>query len=374
MKTFAQCWRRLRIGALLVVALLLGGCGDTTATTATAPSGQATPAAAAASPTSAAAPPTQATTPTAGAAEFQNPVLRQDFADPGVTQVGDTYYAYATNANGKNIQVARSTDLVGWEVLTDAMPALPKWARLGGSLVWAPEMIPLGEQYLLYYTARDKASDKQCIGVAVAGKPEGKFKDSSDQPLVCQAAEGGSIDPHPFRDGDKLYLYWKNDGNCCAKPTYLYVQELAVDGLSLVGEPVRLVRNDATWEGTLIEAPTMIKRDSLYYLFFSANYYSGEKYAVGYATCQTAVGPCEDAPENPILSSVMTQNPPVVGPGHQTVLQIGDETWMVYHAWEIISSGLRGDRRFLWLDQIEWVDGKPDVLGPTTDPQPRPGM
>jgi beta-xylosidase len=234
-------------------------------------------------------------------------------------------------------------------------------------------MIPLGDQYLLYYTARDKASDKQCIGVAVASKPEGKFKDTRDQPLVCQPSEGGSIDPSPFRDGDKLYLYWKNDGNCCAKATYLYVQELAADGLSLVGEPTRLVRNDATWEGTLIEAPTMLKHDQLYYLFFSANYYSGEKYAVGYATCQSAVGPCEDAPENPILSSVMTQSPPVVGPGHQTVVQVGDQTWMVYHAWEVLSSGLRGDRRFMWLDKIEWLDGKPDVLGPTTAPQPLPG-
>ena len=34
------------------------------------------------------------------------------------------------------------------------------------------------------------------------------------EPLVCQTALGGSIDPDPFRDSDGiLYLYFKNDGN-----------------------------------------------------------------------------------------------------------------------------------------------------------------
>ena len=51
--------------------------------------------------------------------------------------------------------------------------------------------------------------------------------DTNDKAFVCQSAEGGTIDASPFRDGDKLYLYFKNDGNCCNKTTYLYGQELA---------------------------------------------------------------------------------------------------------------------------------------------------
>ena len=282
------------------------------------------------------------------------------------------YYAYATNAVGKNVQVAQSSDLVSWKQLPDAMPALASWAQLGGSYVWAPEVTQIGDQFVLYYTARDKASDSQCIGVAMSDKPAGQFKDSNSKPLVCQADQGGSIDPDPFRDGDKLYLYWKNDGNCCAKPTYLYAQQLAPDGLSLVGEPMQLVRNDAAWESTLVEAPTMVKHGDGYYLFFSANDYASPKYAVGYATCQSATGPCQDAPENPILKSRMDQQPLVMGPGHQTVVQIQDQTWIVYHAWEITSAGLRGDRRFMYIDKLEWQNGKPVVDGPTTAPQPDP--
>jgi hypothetical protein len=76
--------------------------------------------------------------PTIPPGDFENPVIRSDFPDPSVLQVGHTYYAYATNAFGKNVQVARSQDMVHWDLLPDAMPALPSWAQPGGSYVWAP--------------------------------------------------------------------------------------------------------------------------------------------------------------------------------------------------------------------------------------------
>lgn len=313
--------------------------------------------------------PTGVATPTG---TFQNPVFRRDFPDPDIIAVDGTYYAYATNAASAHIQVARSTDLVSWQLLADALPTLPSWAQADGYFVWAPEVIQLDDRFVLYYTARDKQADKQCIGVATSDKPDGVFRDTNAQPLVCQSDEGGSIDPSPLRDGDTLYLYWKNDGNCCGKATYIYAQQLAPDGLRLMGEPTRLVTNDAFWEGSLIEAPTMVKHDNSYVLFFSANAYDGPQYGVGYATCQSATGPCTDAKENPILNSRMMTRPNVVGPGHQTIVQVGDTTWIAYHAWEITDKGQRGNRRFMWLDRVEWQDGKPHVDGPTTGPQPRP--
>jgi beta-xylosidase len=349
-----------RWGWVAILALLTA-CGQVAAPAGTAP----TSAPAASAPT---------IVPTPGPDEFRNPVLRADFPDPHVIRVGDTYYAYATNGTGKNVQLATSTDLVQWELQSDAMPALGSWAKLGGSFVWAPEVIQIDERFLLYYTARDKVADKQCIGVAIADKPEGKFRDPHDQPLVCQTDEGGTIDAHPFRAADgTLYLYYKNDGNCCSMPTYLYVQELAPDGLSLVGEPARLIRNERAWEGRVVEAPTMWLHEGSYYLFYSGNDYGGPPYAVGYALCETARGPCTAAPENPILDTTDTVQPPVIGPGHQTLITDADGmTWIVYHAWEVNSAGRRGSRRFLWIDRIVWNDGVPSVQGPTVDLQPRP--
>lgn len=307
---------------------------------------------------------------------FQNPVLKENFADPFILQVGDTFYAYATNSASKNISLARSSDLVKWKILPDAMPGLPKWAKLTGGFVWAPEVIQVGEKFIMYYTARDKETDKQCVGVAISDGPEGKFKDANAAPLVCQADQGGTIDASPFRDQDgKLYLYYKNDGNCCNLTTYLYVQELAPDGLSLLGESVQLVRNESIWEGRVVEAPTMFRHDERYYLFYSANNYAGHEYAVGYAVCDSALGPCQDAPENPILKSDLTDKEAmVIGPGHQALLEVGGQTWIFYHAWEVVSGSRRGERRLMWLDRLDWVDGKPVVRGPTVSEQPAPHL
>jgi hypothetical protein len=51
----------------------------------------------------------------------------------------------------------------------------------------------------------------------------------------------------------------------------------------------------------------------------------------------------------------------------------GGQTWLLYHAWppDAIGSVMPGRR--LWLDRVDWVDGKPVVHGPTADPQNVPG-
>lgn len=307
----------------------------------------------------------------AGAAPrtFTNPVFRTDFPDPFVLRVGGTYYAYATNTALENVQTLRSSDLVHWRRGKDAMPELAPWTLRGRT--WAPEVVRLSShRYVLYYTARSFDLDAQCVGRAASSSPAGPFRDRSTKPLVCQKAEGGSIDASPFRDpSGRLYLLWKNDGNCCGKKTYLYAQRLSSLGLSLVGKRVRLVKNDAAWEGTTVEAPTMWKQGGKYFLFFSANVYNTEFYAVGYATCRGPLGPCSDSKDNPILTSKCR----AVGPGHQTLIRDRrGRVWIVYHAWVPGKVGSVTPGRVLWIDRLEWRGGKPVVHGPTCTPQPSP--
>ena len=81
----------------------------------------------------------------------------------------------------------------------------------------------------MFYVARDTASDKQCIGRATATDAGGPVP-ATRRPRRWSArpALGGSIDPDPVRDADgKLYLYWKNDGNCCGQPVHLWGQRLS---------------------------------------------------------------------------------------------------------------------------------------------------
>lgn len=307
-------------------------------------------------------------------ATFQNPIITSNFPDPHIIEVEGTYYAYATNGSSRNVPTMTSTDLVTWTPGRDAMPALARWVNLSGPDVWAPEVAQVGETFVLYYTARDKSSGRQCLGVAVADAPQGPFRDPREEPFICQVSDGGSIDASPFYDADgTLYLLWKNDGNCCSRATWIYAQALSEDGTGLVGEPVQLFRNDSPWEGGVVEAPQFWLHDDVYYLFYSGNGYAGERYAVGYAACETPLGPCEKAEENPILISDLTERPLVLGPGHQTVIADADgQTWMFYHVWQVTSGGQRTDTRQVWLDRLDWVDGRPVVNGPTRETQPVP--
>jgi arabinan endo-1,5-alpha-L-arabinosidase len=90
----------------------------------------------------------------ARASAYVNPVLDWDFPDPAIIHAPDGfYYAYATQSlrDGEwiNIQVARSTDLIEWDYLGDALPEKPDWARTTQDF-WAPSVIFDGSTYFMY--------------------------------------------------------------------------------------------------------------------------------------------------------------------------------------------------------------------------------
>ena len=299
---------------------------------------------------------------------FTNPVYKHDFPDPHVILVDDLYYAYATtNGNTINIRAMSSPDLVNWAEPSDALPALPKWAKLNSGFTWAPGVMEIEGQFVMYYVARDKAADLQCIGRAVSDVPSGPFTDPDEYAFICQTDLGGSIDAYPFRDVDgKLYLFWKNDGNCCGLEVALWVQELSPDGLTLVGEPVKLIIRDQPWERPLIENPAMVEQDGSYYLFYSANWWESHEYAVGYAVCETVTGPCEKPLDEPWFKF----KAPVMGPGGEAFFTDSNgNLWMAYHAWTGANVGYPAGKRSLHIDRVTFEDGKPVTSGPSSTPQ-----
>lgn len=350
----------LRHLLLIATILALGACGATAREQSAAVQA---PTIAAPAATTGPAP-----MPTAGPDQFINPVIERNFPDPDLVLVDDTYYAYATNDGMVHVQSARSTDLVRWEQLDNALPALPAWTQPG--LTWAPEVTSWdgGESFVLYFTARDAASDRQCIGAATSPSPEGPFSAIGDTPFICQVDLGGSIDAAAFTDDDGTrYLLWKSDGNCCGRPVYIYIQEVSEDGLSLLGEPVELITNDQLWEGNLVEAPTLWKHEGRYYLFYSANDYSGIDYAIGYAMADAPTGPYTKPLDAPLLATDFGVGA-ALGPGGQDIVVNNEgETWLIYHSWDATNAVRRMN-----IDRLLWEDGQPVVEGPDKGPQPRP--
>jgi len=299
---------------------------------------------------------------------FTNPVYAGDAPDPQAVRVGDTWYLVHTNGGGQNVPVLTSPDLVHWTAAGDALPDLPKWADPGKT--WAPEILPLGpDRYVLYPTVADRESGRQCIARAVGTKPGGPYVDDSTGPLICQADLGGSIDASPFRDRDgALYLVWKNDGNAIGTDTWLWSQRLSDDGLQLLGQPIRLLKQTEPWEGAVVEGPFLWRHGERLFLFYAANAYDTAAYAEGYATCDTPLGPCRKAAQNPILASRGNAS----GPGHASMVEQDGRTWLLYHAWPAGAEGSQSPGRQLWLDEVTWDGDRPTVHGPTSDPQRRP--
>ena len=306
--------------------------------------------------------------PTPTPATFTNPVLDQDFPDPDVLKVGDIYYAYATNANGVNIQAARSADLVHWEVLGETLPELPAWAAPESTSVWAPEVFsPAEGQFIMYFVARFAIGfgGTQCIGLATSDDPAGPFISSNPEPFICQTDQGGSIDPSMILDSDgQRYVLWKNDGNSSGYQVWLYIQKVSADGLMLQGEPQRLLTVDQIWEGIVVEAPTLWRQDDKYYLFYSANAYNDQRYATGYAVAEDILGPYVKADE-PLLATNLAAG--LVGPGGQDIIA-GPHggTWIIFHGWA------PGAYRRLYLAPLHWQNGVPTLGLKDREPLPMP--
>ncbi len=307
---------------------------------------------------------------------YSNPVVNADFPDPFVLRQGGMYYAFGTNAASKNIQAASSPDLAHWTVLPDALPSLPAWAAKNAGLTWAPSVLPLGPStFVMYYTARDTASGFQCISHAEATSPAGPYVDSTTSAFVCQVSGPtnlcGSIDPSPFVGADgTAYLVWKSDENAsaCSHPPRLWSAQLTPDGLSLAGPANQLLIMDQAWQQPIIEGPTMTSIAGRYYLVYSANNYESAAYSMGYATCLSPSGPCENVSvSGPFVSSAGS----ALGPGGGEFFSDAEGgLWLAYHAWTAPNTTYAGGgARSLRIDRLALDAGVLSLDGPTTSPQ-----
>ncbi len=268
-------------------------------------------------------------------------------------RVGDTYYAYATNGGDGNIQTARSTDLVNWQMLPDAMPVLPAWVQPGRT--WAPEVTRMANgTFVMYFTARDRASDRQAIGVATSANPQGPFVGHGDKAFIAQPEQGGSIDASSFaEDNGARYVLWKNDGNAIGQDTWLHIQKVSADGLTRQGEPARLIRADKEWEGRLIEAPTLWKRNKILPVLFGQRFHQ-RPLRHRLRRRVRADRPLRKS-DAPLLVTDRARG--ILGPGGQdVVLDKSGQSWLLYHAYPP-----QGRYRRLNLDRLIWRGDTPVI-------------
>lgn len=337
---------------------------------------------------------------------FTNPLPVQ-FGDPYILLVDSIYYMYGTGGGAKDGFCAYSSpDMVNWTPIGQVYQGNVEgsWAVAN---FWAPEVYERNGKFYMLFSADWKENptnelENFRIGVAVADKPTGPFREMSDKPLFDPGYP--AIDGNLLTDSDgRTYLYYSR---CCYKhpveseiatkakndglfdeieESWIYAVEVKPDLSEIIGDPVLVLRppvqlDDAQseWESRSVttgevnrrwsEGPFALKQGDTYYLMYSANFFGGKNYAVGYATSKSPFGPFEKSTDNPVLEKNVEKGGIVTGTGHNSVTwsKDGQQMYCVYHA----RTEKTGDERVVFIDKMKIDEaGHLSVDGPTTDPQ-----
>lgn len=257
------------------------------------------------------------------------------YADPTIILDNGTYYMSGTsqigNQSSRGFTMLKSDDLREWTTgTTDTYRFIlgPEWGTTYGTKgFWAPQWYKENGIYYFVYTANEQ------VAIAQADAVTGIFKQDKTEAIDASV---GNIDPFLFKDEDgKYYLYHVRFGG----GNFIWAAEFdmktgTIDSHTLkqcmeLTEPwERMYNYDSSW---IMEGPTVVKWDGVYYLFYSANHYRDPDYAVGYATASSPMGPWTKYSGNPIIRRDIVGEK---GAGHGDVFEGKDgKFYYVYHVW-----------------------------------------
>ncbi|QDA58838.1 glycoside hydrolase family 43 protein [Hymenobacter jejuensis] len=263
--------------------------------------------------------------PTATAQRSGNPIFPGWYADPEATIFGKEYWVYPTYSAPFDQQVFMdafsSPDLVHWTKhprIVDT--ASVRWARRA---MWAPAVVHKGGKYFLFFGANDvHEGEVGGIGVAVADRPEGPFKDYLGKPLIGNIHNGAQpIDQFVFQDKDgQYYIIYGGWSHC-------NIARLKPDFTGFLPFPDGTTYKEITPQN-YVEGPIMFRRAGKYYFMWSEGGWTGPNYSVAYAVADSPLGPFQR------VGKILQQDPAVAtGAGHHSVIQVPgkDEWYIVYH-------------------------------------------
>ena len=286
-------------------------------------------------------------------ASAANPIVEGWYADPEAVIYDDTFWVYPTRSLPYEEQVAldafSSPDLFHWnkhEAVLDTTAV--KWAK---KCMWAPAALRRDGKYYLFFGANDvHEGEIGGIGVAVADRPEGPYRDNIGKPLINDIINGAQpIDQFVFCDDDgQYYMYYGGWGHC-------NIVRLNDDFTGLVPFPDGEIYKEVT-PRDYVEGPFMFKRDGKYYFMWSQGGWTGPDYCVAYSIADSPFGPFE--PKGKILQRDEMLG---TGAGHHSVVHIpgSDDYYIVYHKHPVGATD--GNHRVTCVDRM-YFDSDGSIL------------
>lgn len=292
--------------------------------------------------------------------------------DPTIIAQGEWYYIFSTYM-GQGIPIRRSKDLRNWEYVGEVFTELPQWARqlVKNGNPWAPDIAYFNGRYLLYYSvAVTTPGTVSCIGLATNKTLDPRSPDYKwqDQGLVLANKPGqddfAAIDPNFILANGQAWLALGSTGGGS-----LRLVKLDRNGKPAAGS--RLIPIAGKHE-PCIEAPLIIRRQQWFYLFVSYDecckgVASSYKIMVGRA--KRIDGPYEDFAGRPMLEGnatlVLSGHGSVRGPGHNAVIRVKDQDYLVHHFYDARDNGspTLQIRPLLWTRDGWPVAGEPEIFG-----------
>lgn len=252
---------------------------------------------------------------------------------------------------GRGVPSWRSRDLVHWQEGPPVFAQPPAWVAGAvpenrNALFWAPDIIRIGDRYLLYYSVSSFGKKTSAIALATNTTldPASPAFGWRDEGVVVRSGADtnfNAIDPALFHDRDgRLWMsfgsYWTGLKLLELDPAT--GQRLAPDS------PLHALAQDAS-----IEAAFIHRRDGYYYLF--ANYgwccrgvNSSYHIRVGRSTSIT--GPYLDREGRAMLQGggtlVLASEGPFIGAGHASIMNLGGREWFGCHFYDATQRGRPG--------------------------------
>jgi beta-xylosidase len=273
-------------------------------------------------------------------------------ADPHAMMIDGEMWVFPTGGPGGSWRADRfgafsSRDLITWRsrgelIRRDAI----RWIDDDGArdhFLWAPAIAQRHGKWYLYYSVGPQDPTPSRIGVAVADRPQGPYRDSG-RPLVTGDRGYEAIDPMVFTDRRSGQSYLYAGGSAGAT---LRIWRLNPDMTSIAAE-VTITQPPHFTEGAF-----MHERNGIYYLSYSHGHWNQADYSVHYATSPTPIGPWRYG------GAILTSDAHHQGPGHHSFVLTPAGSWLiVYHRWEQAAGTmpLRGERQIA-IDRVRYTAG-----------------
>ncbi|MBH11012.1 MAG: glycoside hydrolase 43 family protein [Candidatus Marinimicrobia bacterium] len=264
---------------------------------------------------------------------FINPIITGAHPDPSICRVGGDYYIVNSSFEFfPGLPIHHSKDLVNWELIgyglhredqCNGRMNLVDVQSDGG--IHAPTIrYHKGTFYIIttnVYNRGDGSSALMRNFIITAKNASGPWS----KPHIIEGAPG--IDPDIFFDDNgKVYFTGTHHPGDMNKNGIgeIWVQELDIKDWKLVGERYTV------WDGVFgccTEGPHIYKENGLYYLMVAEGG-TGKNHAVMIAASEKIIGPYEENPRNPILTSRhLTDQYFVNSTGHADLIELPDGRW-----------------------------------------------